>query len=102
MSFQEEFNASGAADSGLYSVRFDKLDSGVSLSLYQSGHYSYFHFVTRTMSVHSSHGLAVVPFSQLDREVLEFMHAKLVEMGGRPPALPAADSGKRELIQKAP
>lgn len=31
----------------------------------------------------------ITPFAALDRESLEFMHAKLCEIGGTPPALPA-------------
>jgi hypothetical protein len=36
----------------------------------------------------------VTPFSQLDRESLEFMHAQLVKLGGKPPALPAREDEK--------
>lgn len=32
--------------------------------------------------------VATTPFSQLDREVLEAMRGKLVELGGNPPPLP--------------
>lgn len=52
-----------------------------------------FDFEFRTMSVdaHSSQGTntsTVMPFSQVDAEVLERMHAKLVELGGKPDPLP--------------
>lgn len=33
----------------------------------------------------------VVAFSDIDRETLGFMREKLVELGGTPPALPAAE-----------
>ena len=33
----------------------------------------------------------VVPFADIDRETLGFMREKLVQLGGTPPALPAAE-----------
>ncbi|MBI1214716.1 MAG: hypothetical protein GC185_02730 [Alphaproteobacteria bacterium] len=36
----------------------------------------------------SESGLTVTPFSQLDRESLEDMREKLIELGGHPPELP--------------
>jgi len=43
----------------------------------------------------------ITPFGQLDRESLEFMHAKLCELGGRPPALPALpQEGQRRGLAK--
>jgi hypothetical protein len=38
----------------------------------------------------SEGGRQVVPFSQIDRESLEFFRAVLIEKGGKPPALPDA------------
>jgi hypothetical protein len=48
--------------------------------------------ITQTGSTGSS--ASVTPFSQLDRESLEFMHARLVKLGGKPPALPLRDEEK--------
>lgn len=56
-------------------------------------------FLTRTMVTRtgsSDGGLFVTPFSQMDREVLEGLRDKLVELGGTPPALettPPANPG---------
>lgn len=54
--------------------------------------YMIYDFVSRVLISQSSStggGAAnVTPFSQLDRESLEFMHAQLVKLDGKPPALP--------------
>ena len=34
-----------------------------------------------------------IPFREFDRDTLEFMHDKLIELGGNPPPLPAKESG---------
>ena len=91
-------------------IEFHVYNAGTSLCFYQEsrGVYQYctYHFLTRTMNVTSGNhdgGVTVVPFAQLDREVLEFMRDKLIELGGHPPALPPVDSeNKRNFIQKAP
>lgn len=49
-------------------------------------------FLTRTMVTRtgsSDGGVFVTPFSQMDREVLEGLRDKLVELGGTPPELEA-------------
>lgn len=49
-------------------------------------------FMTRTMvtrSGSSDGGLVVIPFSQLDRDMLINMRDTLVELDGKPPELPA-------------
>lgn len=98
MSLGEDF-AKAVQKAGENSHPFYVANAGTSLSFAQSGrgasHYCTFHFLTRTMSLttgSSEGGVTITPFSQLDREVVEFMHAKLVEMGGHPPALPKDDS----------
>lgn len=83
-------------------------DNDVQLSLTQPGLYNHatyrYNFMTRTMlysggaADHKS-GVAVIPFADLDPEVLDAMHAKLVDLGGKPPALPSVD-GQRSLIRK--
>lgn len=101
MSFSEEFNSVSAG------MTFSK-DNDVQLRVTQPGvYYSatyHYNFMTRTMlysggtTDHKS-GVAVIPFADLDPEVLDAMHAKLVELGGNPPALPSVD-GQRSLIRK--
>lgn len=54
--------------------------------------YLMFDFMTRTMLARtgsSESGLTIIPFSQLDREMLVAMRDKLKELGGDPPELPA-------------
>lgn len=98
MTFSEEFNTA-QEKAGDRKQTFYLHNAGTSLSFLQDGRganqYFNFHFLTRTMTVttgHSEGGVTVTPFSQIDREVLEFMHAKLVELGGHPPSLPKDDS----------
>jgi len=52
--------------------------------------YSKYDFLQRLLFVSSgnSGGTNAIPFSQLDRESLEFFHAQLIEKGGKPPKLP--------------
>ncbi|MFN7113738.1 MAG: hypothetical protein ACK4PK_05195 [Alphaproteobacteria bacterium] len=50
--------------------------------------------ITQNGSSQNGSSPVVTPFSQLDRESLEFMHAQLVKLGGTPPALPVLDSEK--------
>lgn len=45
----------------------------------------YYDFVQRVVVSGSGN---IMPFSQMDREVLVMAHDKLVELGGKPPALP--------------
>ena len=105
MSFSEDFNS--------VSNRFDfTKDNDVQISVSQPGVYypaNYrYNFMTRTLlysggagSSDIKAGVAVIPFSDLDPEVLEAMHAKLVKLGGKPPSLPE-NVGKRSLIDKGP
>ena len=44
-------------------------------------------FLSRLLLTSNSNGVNTTPFSQLDPEVLEFMRDKLIELGGKPPAL---------------
>lgn len=47
-------------------------------------------FMTRTMVTRNGHGdggVAVTPFSQLDRDMLINLRDTLIEMGGKPPEL---------------
>lgn len=54
--------------------------------------YQTFDFMSRTLITgrsSSSAGFTVTPFSQLDRDMLITMRDKLVDLGGKPPELPA-------------
>lgn len=87
MSLKEEFKKADDRKS------YYKLDDAV-LCVQQSAYctrYYYYDFLARILTVHSGSsdgGANVIPFSQLDRESLEFMHDKLIELRGKPPALP--------------
>lgn len=78
-------------------VKFEKSGNFV-LEVRMAHHYAHttyhgYDFLNRimvTQNGQSGSSPQVTPFAQLDRESLEFMHAKLCEMGGTPPALPAA------------
>lgn len=63
--------------------------------------YDFLNRVLVTRHLQSS-GIALntTPFSQLDSEVLETMHAKLVELGGKPPQLGAPATGLQ--LKKGP
>jgi hypothetical protein len=55
--------------------------------------YNHYDFLQRVLLVSTGYhdgGAQATPFSQLDREFLEFVHAKFIELGGKPPALPNA------------
>ncbi|MCE9507759.1 MAG: hypothetical protein K8R48_05505 [Alphaproteobacteria bacterium] len=56
--------------------------------------YCKYDFLGRVMFVGGSSSdkgaTTAIPFSQLDTEALEFFHAQLVKLGGKPPALPDA------------
>ena len=59
--------------------------------------YISYDFLTRTMVTRNGHGdagVVVIPFSQLDREVLAAMREKLIELKGNPPALPLESPAK--------
>lgn len=59
--------------------------------------YNTYDFVGRTLITQTGgtdSSPVVTPFSQLDRESLEFMHAQLVKLNGTPPALPAREEEK--------
>ena len=54
--------------------------------------YMTYDFVGRvliTQSGNTGSSAQATPFSQIDRESLEYMHAQLVKLNGKPPALPA-------------
>lgn len=61
------------------------------LQTYCNGTYIFYDFAARIMYGHygSNCSLGTTPFSQLDREVLIAMRDKLVDLGGKPPELPA-------------
>ena len=60
-------------------------------------------FMTRTMISRTGYGdggLAVTPFSQLDRDMLIDMHDTLTELGGKPPALPPETPSTQAAVKK--
>jgi hypothetical protein len=86
MSLKDQFNDK-------YTVRKDN-DYVLSLWYSSQGGYVYtsFDFMTRVMVMRTGNGdggLAVTPFSQLDRDMLINMRDTLVELGGKPPELAA-------------
>ncbi len=89
----EDF-ASAAAKAG--SLEYGK-DNDSTLRLKVGYAYHFYNFVMRAVisTRHADGGCIITPFSQLDRESLEFMRGKLIELGGKPPALPAE---KQEAI----
>jgi hypothetical protein len=70
----------------------DDVFKGADHILYYNSYPQYkYDFLSRLLTVtYSSGGVAisVTPFSQLDQETLEVMRDKLIELGGKPPALP--------------
>lgn len=66
--------------------------------------YNTYDFVGRiliTQAASTGSSAVVTPFSQLDRESLEFMHAQLVTLEGKPPALPPrAEEKNRPALPK--
>lgn len=99
MSFSEEFNS--VSDQ----IAFTK-ESPVSLGQHIRARYcdlmlvyDFAHRLLITATSGKSDHAQVTPFSQLDPEVLEALHAKLVDLGGNPPTLPSVD-GQRSLIRK--
>lgn len=53
----------------------------------------------------SESGVNVMRFCDLDRDVLEAMHAQLVRLGGKPPSLPPAASendGLKKIASASP
>jgi hypothetical protein len=69
-------------------------------------------FLTRQMVMIGSYSVAsngrrgaaplgTIPFSQIDREVLECMRDKLIELGGNPPELPSADAALAQSSHEA-
>lgn len=107
MTHADDFNTAAEKYAGDNSDTFTK-DNEVQLSVTQPGDYYAavykFNFLTRMVLCNAGvyekkSGMEFIPFSQLDREVLEFMRDKLIELGGHPPALPAKE-GTRSLITK--
>lgn len=109
MAHAEDFNASAEKYAGKNSSKFTK-DNEVQLSVTQPGAYYdaiyKYNFLTRMVLCNAGlyekkAGIEFIPFSQIDRDVLEAMHAKLKKLGGSPPPLPDV-SGTRSLITKGP
>lgn len=58
----------------------------------ESGAEYRYDFGLRLLKVQFGQAVSVHPFSQLGRETLIELHDKLVELGGKPPALPREES----------
>lgn len=70
---------------------FAKMSNGTCLRYRPAGDaFNHFYdFVSRTLVVRAYSGeIAVLPFRDVDAELLAAMHAQLVRMGGNPPPLP--------------
>ncbi len=85
-----EFNATGDR----YRIqKYSDVTLLVQVSTGASTVYMTYDFVSRVLISQSgstgSSAPNITPFSQLDRESLEYMHAQLVKLEGKPPALPA-------------
>ena len=79
LSLKDAFSTAG--------YEFRKLSTALLRVMSDSVYYK-FDFALRVMTTRASDGVAVTPFSQLDREMLVEMRDKLVALGGKPPALP--------------
>ncbi len=67
--------------------------------------YTTYDFLARVMyTTVSSSGasVAVTPFAQMDRESVEFMHAALKKLGGKPPELPTVVEEDKGLVKTSP
>ncbi|MEZ0225150.1 MAG: hypothetical protein ACAH83_11395 [Alphaproteobacteria bacterium] len=63
--------------------------------------YNYYDFTARMLTTcNGSNSVAVVPFSQLDRETLIAMRDKLVELKGNPPELPPEEAVIKAVPKK--
>lgn len=93
--FKEEFDK--ASNNNQYNV--ERTAPAVLRITHSAGYnsiYQNYDFALRllTSAMSGSNGVSVAtqPFSQLDAEVLEVLREKLIALGGKPPALPAAGS----------
>ena len=85
MSLQEAFNDKYTATKSN--------DYVLSLYYYSSAGSNYMDFdfltrVTRSRTGDNGSSIVIIPFSQMDPEVVTEMREKLVSLGGNPPALP--------------
>lgn len=67
------------------------LENAVTLRVYNAGIYSYYDFAQRQRTTHIN-PVVVTPFAELDRDVLVAARDALIDLGGKPPALPAEPS----------
>jgi len=94
-SLKDAFN-----EAGITKVNDFVLD--LSYSARAGTNYLSFDFLTRTMAARtgsSESGLTIIPFSQLDREMLAAARDKLIGLGGNPPELPDGDLSKPALAR---
>lgn len=67
--------------------------------------YHIYNFITRTLCVrlYNKENFHVIPFREVDPDVLHFMREKLIDLGGTPPPLPAQDASTPTLhLHKGP
>lgn len=94
----EEFAAAAEKAGDLGYAR----ENASTLRILVGGAYHYYNFVMRVMLSDESSGYVVTPFSQLDRDSLEFMRSKLIELKGNPPPLSAAKEETRQPKFRTP
>ncbi|MBL8712064.1 MAG: hypothetical protein JNM12_04125 [Alphaproteobacteria bacterium] len=81
ISLKDSFNAMGA-----------RVQNGSVLSMHNGATWIYYDFTNRVRMTPIEGGHKITPFAELDREVLVAARDALIELGGKPPALPAEAS----------
>ncbi len=88
VSLTDSFNAMSA-----------RMQSSATLGVYNAVNWVYYDFAQRLLMTAREGGFETTPFAQLDREVLVAARDKLVELGGKPPALPAEAPGLNKQLR---
>ena len=93
MSYKDDFAAANNETGGVFFEKNNSVELSVICrsSRFANSNYIY-NFLTRILCHSFGNTTNAIPFAQLDREVLEAMHAKLVHLRGTPPALASIDS----------
>lgn len=81
ISLKDSFNAMGA-----------RMQNTSVLSMHNGASWVYYDFTNRVRMTPMEGGQKITPFADLDREVLVAAREALIELGGKPPALPAEPS----------
>ncbi len=105
MGLKEDFNTAGITEECF------RMLNPITLAYTAEGYYSshkavnIYDFLARHMVLQDSKDGSInraIPFSQLDPESLEFMRDKLIELGGKPPALPQKAKTAKAKQETAP